>query len=221
MVTTMNREFEFTQLLRAYRSGIISEDAFSQEMKQLENGSSANGSMSNSSGSFRAFGKTYGSEREAILRFLEAAAAGETNAGEALPKWLAVCKTECIRGGIKMVTEREAYHGRAFEQRLKELGGTMPDRNTEEARKNIAYLSDPTISDMAKLHRGASRFPDPEETIRPLFEFAASIKEDHQTKEMARLFAEDELSTLKWQNALCATLTRAQEQSKANGAAAM
>jgi hypothetical protein len=212
----MNRDFEFRQLLRAYRTGIISESTFDQEMKQLENGA---GKGSNGSGGFRAFGRTYQSERDAILRFLEAASVGETNAGEALPKWLAICKTDCIRGGIKMVAEREAYHGRAFAQRLKELGGTMPDRNTEEARKNLAYISDPMITDLAKLQRGATRFPNPEETIRPIFEFAEMIKEDHETKEMVRLFAADELSTLKWQNALYAALTMQPDQASASAAA--
>ena len=212
----MNRDFEFKQLLRAYRTGIISETTFEQEMKQLENGG---GRASNGSGGFRAFGRNYESERDAILRFLEAASVGETNAGEALPKWLAVCKTDCIRGGIKMVAEREAYHGRAFAQRLKELGGTMPDRNTKEARKNVAYISDPSITDLAKLQRGATRFPNPDETIRPLFEFAEAIKEDYETKEMVRLFAEDELSTLKWQNALYATLTKQQNEAAASAAA--
>jgi rubrerythrin len=106
-----------------------------------------------------------------------------------------------------MVAEREAYHGRVFERRLRELGGRMADRMTEEFQKNVAYLRDTKTSDYEKLKRGATRFPNPEETIRPIFEFADAIKEDFQTKEMVQLFAQDELSTLKWQNALFATLT--------------
>jgi len=41
----MNRDFEFKQLLRAYRTGIISETTFEQEMKQLENGGGRGCSM--------------------------------------------------------------------------------------------------------------------------------------------------------------------------------
>ena len=37
----MNREFEFKQLLRAYRGGIISEAVFEQEMARLETGGAA------------------------------------------------------------------------------------------------------------------------------------------------------------------------------------
>ena len=208
----MNRDFEFKQILRAYRAGIINEATFEQEMQSLENGST------DSQNGFTAFGRSYACEREAVMRFLETVSAAETNGGEAIRKWLEVCTTECIRGGLKMVAEREAYHGRAFERRLRELGGTMPNRQTEELRKNLAYLGNPSISDYQKLHRGATRFPNPDETIRPLFEFAAQLKEDLQTKEMVQLFAQDELSTLKWQNALCATLTRMQGKTSAAAA---
>jgi hypothetical protein len=118
-----------------------------------------------------------------------------------------------------MVAEREAYHGRAFERRLKELGGTMPHRMTEELRKNLEYLRDTKISDFEKLKRGATRFPNPEETIRPLFEFAELLKEDLTTREMVRLFAEDELSTLKWQKALFAALTEHNKETQVSAAA--
>jgi hypothetical protein len=118
-----------------------------------------------------------------------------------------------------MVAEREAYHGRVFTQRLAELGGTMADRMTDEFRKNLEYLRDTKISDLAKLKRGAERFPNPEETMRPLFEFAELLKEDQQTREMVRLFAEDELSTLKWQKAAWAALGPQSKQTHAAVAA--
>ena len=64
----MNRDFEFKQLLRAYRSGIISEHAFEEEMAKLEGSApAANGD----GGGFHAFGKTYKSERAAIVSFLD------------------------------------------------------------------------------------------------------------------------------------------------------
>jgi len=213
----MNKNFEFKQLLRAFRTGIIDEATFEQEMKQLENGAhSSNGA---GPGAFKAFGKTYHSERAAVMSFLEAVSAAETNGGETVRAWLEVCTTDCIRGGLKMVAEREAYHGRAFTQRLAELGGTMADRMTDEFRKNLDYLRDTKISDLAKLKRGAERFPNPEETIRPIFEFARSLKEDQQTREMVQLFAEDELSTLKWQKAAWAALGPQNKETQASAAA--
>ena len=200
MEGSMNRDFEFKQLLRAYRSGIINDATFETEMKNLEHGAS-NG---NGAG-FTAFGKTYATEREAGIKFLEAVAPAETAGGEAIRMWLSTCKLDCITGGLKMVAERESYHGRAFAQRLTELGGTVPSASAE-LRESIAYLCDANMSDLEKLHTAATKFPNPDETIRPLFEFAEQLKEDQQTKEMIKLFAQDELSTLKWQNSLCAVL---------------
>jgi hypothetical protein len=116
----MNRDFEFKQLLRAYRGGIISESTFEEEMHKLEEtGTAANGD----SGNFHAFGRTYRSERSAIVSFLDKVRAGEANGGEAFAAWASVCKTDCIKTGIRMIAEREAYHSRVFEQRLLELGG--------------------------------------------------------------------------------------------------
>jgi hypothetical protein len=214
----MNKNFEFKQLLRAFRTGIIDEATFESEMKALENGAHANGNGA-SAGSFTAFGKSYASESEAVLKFLETVSAAETNGGDTVRAWLGVCTTDCIRGGLKMVAERESYHGRTFAARLAELGGMMANRDTAEFRKNLAYLRDTKISDLAKLKRGAERFPNPDETIRPLFEFAASLKEDLQTKEMVQLFAEDELSTLKWQKAAWAALRPTNEEAQESAAA--
>ena len=39
----MNKDFEFKQLIRAYRKGIISEETLEQEIATIENGVSANG----------------------------------------------------------------------------------------------------------------------------------------------------------------------------------
>src|SRR5438270_12527625 len=107
----MSRDFEFKQLLRAYRNGIINEASFEQEMACLENGMSTNG---RGAGGFRAFDRTYKCERAAIVSFLDKVRAGEELAGQALPTWDGICKVDCIRSGIKMIAEREAYHGRVL-----------------------------------------------------------------------------------------------------------
>jgi hypothetical protein len=209
----MTKNFEFKQLLRAFRMGIIDEATFEHEMKHLENGHASNGA---SAGSFTAFGKTYANEHEAVMKFLEAVSAGETNGGDVVRAWLEVCTTDCIRGGLKMVAERESYHGRAFATRLAELGGTMPDRMNDEFKKNLAYQRDPKVSDLTKLKKGAERFPNPEETIQPIFDFAKMLKDDLLTKEMVQLFAEDELSTLKWQKAAWEALKPKNESAEAS-----
>jgi hypothetical protein len=207
----MSRDFEFKQLLRAYRSGIISQSTFEEEMAQLEHGGapqSANGH----GGGFQAFGRTYKSERDAIISFLDKVRAGEANGGEAFARWAAVCKTDCIRSGLRMVAERESYHARVFEQRVLELGGEKRAANTEDGRKFSDFLANPEVSDVEKLHRFASRIGDPKEAVKPIHEFAALIKEDIETKEALRLFSEDELSSTSWLHDACAALSAAKPE---------
>jgi rubrerythrin len=198
----MNRDFEFRQLLRALRAGIISEKTFETEMAVLEHGGVANGTA----GGFRAFGKTYKSERDAIVSFLDKGRAAEANGGLTFGNWAKVCKTDCIRSGLRMIAERENYHARIFENRLRELGAEARAEVSEESRKITECASDPNMADTAKLLQLNAVLSNPDELIRPIFEFADQIKEDLETKEALKLFAEDELSTAKWLKYACAAL---------------
>jgi hypothetical protein len=206
----MSRDFEFQQLLRAYRSGVISQSTFESEMAWLEAGApTTNG---NGSGGFKAFGRTYKSERAAVVSFLDKVRAGEATGGEAFAAWAEVCTTHCIRTGIRIVAEREAYHSRIFAQRLSELGGETRAMPTEDGRKYTAYLGNPSIPDAEKLLSFTKRVGKPEDAIKPIREFAELLKEDLSTKEALRLFAEDELSTAKWIWDACAALNAPNEQ---------
>ena len=199
----MNYDFEFKQLLRAYRNGVISQSTFEAELTWLEAGApTTNG---NGAG-FKAFGRTYKSERAAVISFLDKVRAGEANGGEAFAAWAEVCTTDCIRTGIRIVAEREAYHSRVFAQRLSELGGETRATITDDGRKYTAYLGNPSIPDNEKLLSFTKRVGKPEDAIKPICEFAALLKEDLSTKEALRLFAEDELSTAKWLWDSCAAL---------------
>ncbi len=214
----MSRDFEFKQLLRAYRTGIITQATFEEEMAKLEGA----GAPGNGNGmAFHAFGRSYKSERAAIISFLDKVRAGEANGGEAFAAWAAVCKTDCIRTGIRMIAEREAYHARIFEQRLLELGGEKRAGATEEGRKFKQYLGDPNIPDTEKLLRFTKSVGDPKEAIKPICDFAALIKDDLETKEALRLFAEDELSSTSWVWESCAALNApaAQKQEEARSSA--
>jgi hypothetical protein len=204
----VSRDFEFRQLLRAYRSGIISESTFECEVTSLESASANN--IHNGDG-FRAFGKTYRSERAAIVSFLDKVRAGEANGAEAFSAWAQACKTECIFTGIRMIAEREGYHSRIFGKRLAEVGGQPRAGQSEEGRKFTAMLASTEISDNQKLLRLTSTLGKPEDAIAPILEFAALIRDDLSTKEALRLFAEDELSTARWIWDSCAALNSTKE----------
>jgi hypothetical protein len=214
----MSRDFEFKQLLRAYRSGIISQSTFESEMAGLEGGASTTNGNGNGTGGFKAFGRTYKSERAAVVSFLDKVRVGEANGGEAFAAWAEVCKTDCIRTGIRIVAEREAYHSRVFAQRLAELGGEARAMVTDAGRKATAYLGDPSIPDNEKLLDFTKRVGKPEDAIKPICEFAALLKEDLSTKEALRLFAEDELSTAKWIWDSCAALNAPKQDSSSASA---
>jgi hypothetical protein len=77
---------------------------------------------------------------------------------------------------------------------------------TEEGRKFCAYLGNAAIPDTEKLMKFTELVGKPEDAIKPICEFQASLKEDLGTKEALRLFAEDELSTAKWLWESCAIL---------------
>jgi hypothetical protein len=204
----MNREFEFKQLLRAYRAGIISEAAFEQEMARLEADGAAAANGTNGAG-FRAFGRSYKSERAAVVSFIDKVCAGEANGAEAFRRWAEVCKTECIRSGLRMVAEREAYHARVFECRMRDLGAERRATATEEGRKFTEFLADPKRTDTEKLLHFIQLVGDPDAAVKPIHDFAALLNEDLETKEALRLFAEDEYSTAKWAHDACAALNAA------------
>jgi len=215
----MSYDFEFKQLLRAYRNGVISQSTFESELTWLEASAPTEGN-GNGGGGFKAFGRTYKSERAAVISFLDKVRAGEANGGEAFAAWAEVCTTDCIRTGIRIVAEREAYHSRVFAQRLAELGGETRAMITDDGRKYTAYLGNPSIPDNEKLLSFTKRVGKPEDAIKPICEFAALLKEDLSTKEALRLFAEDELSTAKWLWDSCAALN-APKQPEASASASM
>jgi hypothetical protein len=202
--------------MRAYRSGIISESTFEREVAALEGG--ATGLHSSDGAGFTAFGKTYKSERAAIVSFLDKVRAGEANGAEAFNAWAKTCKTECIFTGIRMIAEREGYHSRIFGKRVAELGGEPRAGQTEEGRKFTAMLANPETPDNQKLLRLTSTLGKPEDAVAPIVEFAALIREDLSTKEALRLFAEDELSTAKWIWDSCAALNSGVSDSTAASA---
>ena len=203
----MGKDFEFRQLLRAYRAGLITEETFDAEMAAMDN---QNGYEPQRG--FKAFGKTYRSERDAIVSFLDKVQAAESNAGLAFADWAKVCTTDCIRSGLKMIAEREAYHGRVFNERIRELGAEARAMVSEQSREFAACAADAAMSDCDKLLRVASSISNPEEVIKPILDFADSLTEDQETKEALRLFAEDELSSTRWLLYACTALNAPAQQ---------
>lgn len=214
----MNRDFEFRQLLRAYRTGIINEQTFEQELAEIERGT-GNGDGGRG---FKAMGKTYSNEREAVIAMLDRFRAGEANGQMAFSGWEKQLTTECIRSGVRMITEREGYHARIFERRLADLGAECKATVTDASRKITAKLGDPGVSDKEKLLYITSLASDPAAFFKPVCDFIDSIRDDLETKELFTLYVQDELSSANWLINACKALNGASitQTSKAgNGSA--
>jgi hypothetical protein len=198
----MNRDFEFRQLLRAYRAGIINEATFEAELGALEHGTS-NG---NGARGFVALGKTYANEREAVAAMLDRIRSGEANGEKAFTAWAAQCNTECIRSGLRIIAEREAYHARIFERRMSDLGLECKAETSPLSLEFTAKLGDATVSDNQKLLYVTSFAPDIDAFFKPFADLAENIKDDMESKEMFKLYLQDEMSSAKWLEASCKAL---------------
>lgn len=189
----MNRDFEFKQILRAYRKGIISESVFEQEIASIE---SNNGHTNAMEGGFECGGEFFESEKAALLHLLDKTRATEARGAEQITKWLQMCKLECIGGGLRMICEREAYHAKVFKERVKELGGTP---KATAVAGLLTFMSEPALSDAQKMLQFALLAgTDPRGFFKPFFDVIRDIKEDIVTRDMLREFLDDELSSIAW-----------------------
>jgi hypothetical protein len=201
----MNRDFEVRQLLRAYRSGLLTEAAFEEEMNRLER--AAAGGEDGQVPGFEAFGQLYRSERDAVVSFFDKLHATQIDAALAFAKWAAVCRTAGLRTGLTLIAERDACHARILERRAREIGGQLHSLSSEHGSKLVEVLANPQISDLDKLMGIVNFIPEPREAAAPILSFASILKSDVESKQALRLIAEDELSTASWLHDVCASLT--------------
>jgi hypothetical protein len=190
----MNRDFEIKQLLRAYRSGLMSEAAFNEEMTRLEH---EPGGADQNPG-FEAFGHHYRSERDALLSFFDELHATQMDAAVAFAKWAAVCRTAGLRTGLIMIAERNAGHARILARRAHELGGELHSVATEHGSRLVEILANPRITDTDKLASLMGLIQEPKEAVAPILAFTAMLKADVESQQALRLLADDELSTATW-----------------------
>jgi hypothetical protein len=190
----MNRDFEIKQLLRAYRSGIMSEEAFNEEMTRLEQ----EGVGADQNVGFEAFGQHYRSERDALLSFFDQLHATQMDAAVAFAKWAAVCRTQGLRTGLIMIAERNAGHARILARRAHELGGELHSVATEHGSRLVEILANAQVSDAEKLASLVALVHEPKEAVAPILAFASMLKADVESQQALRLLADDELSTATW-----------------------
>jgi hypothetical protein len=146
-----------------------------------------------------------------IMHLLDELRCAEGFASEYLNCWVQVSDQECVKGGLRMVQQREAFHAQILEARLRELGGipqcTVP---TERREKELPFYASTEKKDLDKLQSIASRInKEPAVLFKPITDAIAQIKEDQQSKELLRSFLDDEMSSTKWLLEACETLSAA------------
>ena len=198
-------DFEVKQLLKAYRKGLISDELFAAEMAELTNGAQPGQAQ------YTYNDKPVDSEREMIMQLLDEFRCRENFAAEYLSRWIEVSDQECARGGLRAVQQREAYHARILEDRLRELGGIPQCTVSAERRENdLAFYASKEKNDAEKLLALSSRITDPAQALKYITSVIDQIQDDQQSKELLRSLVQDEMSSITWFKEACAVLNPAQ-----------
>lgn len=182
-------DFEIRQLLKAYRKGLISDDLFEAQVQELRNGA----------GKYRALGKSHASERDMILALLDEYRCAENFASEYLGCWNEVSNQDCVKGGLRVIQQREAYHAKLLEARLRELGGNPQCTVSSDMRaKEMGVYAAKDKSDVEKLQYVADQIQDLPKALSFITDVIDQIQEDQQTKELLRSLVQDEMSSAQW-----------------------
>jgi len=182
-------DFEARQLLKAYRKGLISDELFEAQMRELQTGT----------GKYVFNGKSHASEREMIRALLDEYRCAENFASEYLGCWNEVSDQDCVKGGLRVIQQREAYHAKLLEARLRELGGSPQCTvSTEQRTKEMAVYAAKDKTDAQKLQHVADQIHDLPKVLSFITDVIDQIQDDQQSKELLRSLVQDEMSSAQW-----------------------
>ncbi|MCW5888954.1 MAG: hypothetical protein KIT14_00225 [bacterium] len=131
--------------------------------------------------------------------FCDALRAAEAASAEVVEAWVAVCRADGLRGGLRAIAARERVHAALLTERLAELGGTPRMQVPEASRAAaLARWGVADVADESKLDGMLARYPTDDVVARPLGAVAAALAGDAETRELLRLLAAAEVSTVAW-----------------------
>jgi hypothetical protein len=208
-----DRDHDIRQLLKAYRSGLITEQLFEEQMRGLaddvdvedgvdrghEAAGDAGPSASQSTRTYSYNGGEFTSERALILRFLDDFRAAESFGACVLALWADVARHPMLRGGLRTICARERSHGELLQQRLQQLGGECTAELGPDLRRAAEQrLASAEVADVDKLKDVVARYPDIETAVKPIRDVIGQIEEDLETRALLSTILDDELATLRW-----------------------
>jgi hypothetical protein len=148
-------------------------------------------------------------ERAWVTRFLDDLRAAEAAGAEVFAAWVAACRLEGLRGGLRAIAEREAAHAELIAERLQEMGEPCDAVLDDGIRRDaLARFGSEMLSDEEKLRLVLRRYPDDESASRPITRILEQLDHDLETREILRLVADGEGSTVAWLRAYEAGLAR-------------
>jgi hypothetical protein len=131
-----------------------------------------------------------------VLGLLDALQAAERAGADAVGEWIGVCRHAGLRGGLKVIRERDRRHAALSEARLRALGGVPAAAISRELEALCAVLADAGISDHSKLSLLVNRFPAAASS--PLGDVAQSADGDAETRALLQAIDDDERISLAW-----------------------
>jgi hypothetical protein len=134
--------------------------------------------------------------RAEVVQILDGFRVGETLGEVSIGAWLEVCRTDCVRGALRTIQQREGMHARLLGARLCELGAELSEIPDEAREQAIKQLGSTKKTDAEKISDFAEQFPDPEALLKPLSDLADRLDADQETQWLLRAILQDERSTL-------------------------
>ena len=139
-----------------------------------------------------------GNERD-VAAFLDALRAAEAAGAEVLNAWVGACRLDELRGGLRVIAEREAVHADLLAGRLRDLGVPCTAVVNELLRAGaVSRFGSAELSDEEKLSLVLARYPDEGTVTRPIRRVMEALDGDPETRELLRLVAEGESATIAW-----------------------
>ena len=151
-----------------------------------------------------------GASRREVLAFLDRFRAAESLGEASTGAWVEVCENACLRGGLRVVQQREGFHARLLEARLRALGGEpRAEIPAERVEKVLAATGSRERSDARKLLAATRQSPDIDAAVAPILDLAERLDDDPETQSLLRNIAADERATLEFLHDACRQLNAA------------
>jgi hypothetical protein len=145
--------------------------------------------------------------REELLRFLDRFRAGEALGETTTRAWVEASEVACVKGGLRVVAEREGMHARLLAACIKAHGGApryeIPEAVADQALKRVG---DRSRGDAAKVLEFVQQVGDTEKALAPIYAMADRLDDDPETQSLLRTIAQDERSTLEFFQQACKQL---------------